>query len=207
MQNKNKIKTKETCQYRFMRVVSWLVSKLYRIQYHGVDVLNSMEKPFIIVCNHRSGIDPLAIANCIKDTPVHYIGKKELEKNKFTKSFFSKLYMIPIDRKNTDLRAIKKAIKVIKEGGILGIFPEGTRHCSGDMQEAESGVAVLIQMCKTKVLPVYIDKKFKLFRKSNLYFLEPMDFEDILNSESSENKSDLIMSKIKDYYKKVVKTY
>ena len=115
--------------------------------------------------------------------------------------------MIPIDRKNTDLRAMKKSIKLIKSGGILGIFPEGTRHKSGDMQEAENGVGVIIQMCNVPVLPVYIDRKFRLFRKTNIYFFEPLDFSEVVNSDADVNKNELIMEEIKDYYKKVVKTY
>ena len=208
MQNKNKTNVaNETRMYRFMRFLAKIANVLYRIKYHGIEIFDNLQTPYILISNHRSCIDPLVIASCIKKNHVSFLGKKELASSKIGNYIFSKLYMIPIDRKNTDLRAMKKAIKLIKSGGILGIFPEGTRHKSGDMQEAENGVGVIIQMCNVPVVPIYIDRKFKLFRKTNIYIFEPLDFSEIVNSDADVNKNELIMEEIKDYYKKVVKTY
>lgn len=188
-------------QYKLLRALACIAKHIFCIKYHGLDLLNKIDAPYIIICNHKSFLDPLAVAYPIKKHVVHFLGKKELEKSKFLKWLLTNAYMIPIDRKNTDIRAIKNAIKVTQKGGVLGIFPEGTRYKSGDMQDPESGVAALIQMCKTPVLAVYIDNKFSLFRRSNVYFLEMLNFDDVLQASSDTNKSDIIMTKIKEYYK------
>ena len=208
MQNEDKTNVaNETRMYRFMRFLARIADVLFRIKYHGVEIVDNLQTPYVLISNHRSFIDPVAIASRIKKNHVSFLGKKELASSKMGNYIFSKLYMIPIDRKNTDLRAIKKSIKLIKSGGILGIFPEGTRHKSGDLQEAENGVGVIIQMCNVPVLPVYIDRKFRLFQRTNMYFFEPLDFSEIVNLDADVNKNELIMEEIKNYYKKVVKTY
>lgn len=198
--NQQTDRQKQNLGYRFLKLISHVCfNTLFPVKVHGAEYANSLNAPFIIVSNHRSFIDPLLIAYKIKRYPVHYIGKKELTKTKLSKKIFDYLYMIPIDRKKTDLGAIRKSLAVLKDG-ILAIFPEGTRHKSGEMDDIENGASLLILKSGKPVLPVYIDNKLRLFRRTNLYYFDVLEFNDIIQKGINSNTCAECSEVIKQYY-------
>ena len=64
---------------------------------------------------------------------------------------------IPIRAEGRDSRAIKRALRVLSEGRILGIFPEGTRSPDGQIRETRRGAALLAALSGAPVVPTYID--------------------------------------------------
>ena len=70
-----------------------------------------------------------------------------------------------IDRDRGDLGAMKTAIKRLKEGDVVGIFPEGTRSPDGTIQEAKGGIAFLLAKAAVPVVPMYIAGTFQAFPK------------------------------------------
>lgn len=72
-------------------------------------------------------VDPILIAwGCFR-YQIHFLGKKELESVPILRWLFNKLDMIPVDRHNMDMHAVRACLKTLKEGHVLGIFPEGTQ--------------------------------------------------------------------------------
>ena len=102
------------------------------------------------------------------------MAKKELFKNKLIGGFLSKLGAFPIDREGNDLAAIKKALKILKNEKVLGIFPEGTRMKEVDYTRIKSGIALIAQKTNSRVLPVYIEGDYKPFRKTRIHFRKPV---------------------------------
>ena len=94
----------------------------------------------IFICNHRSMWDPVIIAIC---TPrmVHFMAKKEIFESKIGNIFFRSLGAFPVNRKNVDLMSLKNALKVLNDGKIFGLFPEGKREVSDSLDEFEKGTA------------------------------------------------------------------
>ncbi|MDY5729948.1 MAG: lysophospholipid acyltransferase family protein, partial [Eubacteriales bacterium] len=135
--------------------------------------------------------------------PIYFIAKKELFKNKFLAYLFNQAYVIPIQRQSADLGAIRKALATVKQGNVLGIFPEGSRYYGGDMQQAESGIALLAAMAKVPVIPCYIDRKMEKFNKANVYFFEPLQYQDITGANFNEQ----FMQRLKSFYADVVKMH
>ena len=86
----------------------------------------------IFICNHRSMWDPVIIAIC---TPrmVHFMAKKEIFESKIGNIFFRSLGAFPVNRKNVDLMSLKNALKVLNDGKIFGLFPEGKREVSDSL--------------------------------------------------------------------------
>ena len=84
------------------------------------------------------------------------MGKKELFKNKFFNIFLNWLLVFPVDREVNDIGAVKKALRILKSGGVLGIFPEGTRVKEFNPENAKAGVALLALKSNSPVIPVYI---------------------------------------------------
>lgn len=109
----------------------------------------------IFICNHRSMWDPVIIAIC---TPrmVHFMAKKEIFESKIGNIFFRSLGAFPVNRKNVDLMSLKNALKVLNDGKIFGLFPEGKREVSDSLDEFEKGTAFFAIRSGAPVIPIYI---------------------------------------------------
>lgn len=164
---------------------------------------NIPEGPCIISSNHVSNLDGILLALHTWEKK-YYLSKKELFKNKVSASFYKSLGCIKIDREKSDVTAIKNCLKVLKEGKKLVIFPEGTRHNSEDMElgEVKHGVAMFATKAKVPIVPMFIQKKPKLFRKTRFYIGKPFELDEFygkkLTSEDLENASGIVANKMNE---------
>lgn len=167
--------------YVFARFVMRLVfAFLYPVRAHDTHRLNA-DAPFIIVANHGSMLDPLAIAVYCSRHEIRYLGKKELTRNPIVRWFVSHLHMITLDRHMTDIAAMRAALAVLKQGRVVGIFPEGTRRKPDEqMQRLETGVSLLALRAAVPIVPVYIKGKFRPFGKVDLYVGDAIAYDDLL---------------------------
>ncbi len=131
------------------------------------------EAGFIVCCNHQSMWDMFIL---VIDFPhqIRFMAKKELFKNPIANWFFSHLGAFPVDRGNGDKSAITNAMDVLEQGGVLGIYPEGTRNKEGRPGKAKAGAAMLALNSGADVLPVAINYHGKpsLFGKKTLSYGE-----------------------------------
>ena len=81
----------------------------------------------IVAPNHKSSFDPPIVGVAIKNRLVHYMAKAELFKNPVFGWVLRKMGAFPVKRGTVDRMAIKQAVRELKNGHVLGIFPEGTR--------------------------------------------------------------------------------
>lgn len=134
------------------------------------------DRAYIIVGNHKSVLDVVPAALCM-DKPVHYMAKKELTENKIGKWFTRKCECILVNRDGTDVRAVMLAMKYLKNGESVCIFPEGTRNKTDEVfLPFKSGAAALSIKTKTPIILMIQYKKIKAFKKSYVYFSEPFEF-------------------------------
>ncbi len=109
----------------------------------------------VIIANHVNAFDPVVV--CLAMTrPVHFLAKKELFKGRFLRWFLTHLRCIPVDRDNTDRSALRRAVEVLKNGGILGVFPEGTRSLDNEMLPFKSGGSYIASQAPCVILPVAV---------------------------------------------------
>lgn len=155
------------------RIVGFFMRHIYRLEVHGRENIPQDSERLIICGNHKSNLDPVAIS-AIFERQIFWMAKKELFENKFFGGFLTKLGAFPIDREGNDLAAIKKSLKILKNEDVLGIFPEGTRVKEADYTRIKSGIALIAQKTNSRVLPVYIEGNYKPFRKTRIYFREPV---------------------------------
>ena len=151
---------------------------IFPVRYHGKENFD-LKAPYIAMSNHNSALDPLILAYPCKKYEVRFVGKKELNVNPFITKLLSKLHMITVDRHNSDMAAMRLCAKTLRDGYVLGIFPEGTRHHKDLMEEVETGAAVLALRAKVPILPVYIESKPRFLRFNHVYIGEPMDISDL----------------------------
>lgn len=173
--------------YEMLRPLGVIVNKFqYKIEYVGLENVPA-EGGFILAANHVNTLDPVFIAIGLKDRQIHYMGKKELFENAFTNWLFTKANAFPIARGKADSEALNYAIRDVKEGNILGIFPEGTRSRTGKMGRAKSGVAVIAKAAKADILPVAFcsTDNFKKHTKLTVRFGKMIPFEELNLGEDS----------------------
>lgn len=147
---------KDSKTYDKLRPVGKAVAKLlYKIEYVGLENVPE-DGGFILASNHMNALDPVFIGLGLEGRQLHFMGKKELFENPISKWALSKLNGFPIVRGGADTEALEYAIRIPKEGHILGIFPEGTRSKTFKPARAKSGVAMIAKEAGTDVLPVSI---------------------------------------------------
>ena len=161
---------------------------------------------YIVACNHINILDPVIISSECK-RPIHFMAKAEAFKNKIGAWFLTHLNVFPINRGRNDKSSIDHAIKLLENGHVLGIFPEGTRSKDLKPQQPKRGVALIAKQTKADILPValYCDQKRLLFRKVTVRFGKPIKYEELgINDESSSRElrdaAELVMGRIVDLW-------
>lgn len=165
---------------------------LYRVKTYGLENVPKDGK-FILCSNHANNLDPVFVS-MIMPRKISWMAKKELFKYKTTSYLGYKLGAFPVDRSQSDISAIKNALRVLKDDKVLGIFPEGTRVKKMDLESAKPGVALLSVKSGAKILPVHIESNYKLFSKINIYIGKPMD---ISNKDGSKPSTEDYIEKSK----------
>ena len=184
------VEIKDSKTYEKLRPVGKaLENMLYKVEYVGTENIPE-EGGFILASNHINALDPVAIGLGIEKRQLHFMGKKELFENPVAKCFLTKLNGFPIVRGSADTAALDYAIRVVKEGNILGIFPEGTRSKDYKPARAKSGVAMIAHQAKAPVLPVsiYTADNLKKHTKVTVRFGELIPYEKLGMSEDASRE-------------------
>ena len=111
--------------------------------------------PVIVVANHLHNFDPLAVAIAVPRT-VRYMSKKELWRTGFDGRFFELYGAFPVDRSKADRTALRFAEGLLKNGEVLGMFPEGTRSPTAAIAHVAPGTAFVAVRTGAPILPVAI---------------------------------------------------
>ena len=111
------------------------------------------EGPVILAINHISLWDPLVAASSLP-RKVSFMAKEELFSIPVLGKIFSKLGAFPVKRGRGDMNAIRQSLTILKEGGVLGLFPEGTRSKNGEIQKGLPGMVLLMEKSKASVIPI-----------------------------------------------------
>lgn len=195
--------TKYEKWFRFMHRIHHIIIKpFYPYKKYG-HTAPFNDRAYIIVSNHKSMLDvvPAAVTT---DRPVHFIAKKELWDNKIGKWFAVKCECIPVNRDGGDVRAMMQAMKYLKNGENVCIFPEGTRNKTEDtFLPFKSGAAALAIRTKTPVICIVQSGK-KVFRKSYVLYDEPFEFTEFydkkLTPEELEKCDGLLLERMTALY-------
>ena len=109
-------------------------------------------KGYILVANHRTNFDPLFVVTGIH-AQVCFMAKAELFRNPLLGWVIKHLGAFPVERGKGDTGAIDWAVNLIRDGKVLGMFPEGTRSVSGVPQRPKSGAALIAMQTGADLLP------------------------------------------------------
>lgn len=145
--------------YNFIKTIFRpLIKFVFKMQFKGLENIPSEGTRYIVAINHTCALDPV-FAACPKQLPpLHFMAKVELFKNPIVGWFMTHMYGFPVKRGKGDNSAIEYGEKIINEGHVMAICPEGKRikDKNGVPQRAKSGVAVIAKATNASVLPVAI---------------------------------------------------
>jgi len=129
----------------------------------------SMDEPMVLISNHQSNIDIPTIQGYFPFVP-GFMAKKEMESWIFFKTWIPITNSIFIDRKNPreGIKAIRKSVKLIKDGYPMLVFPEGTRSETGEIGEFKNGGFKVAIDSKAKIIPITLKGTYDIQNKKSI---------------------------------------
>lgn len=190
--------------YEFTRFLACILfHTLMPVKFHHKERLQA-DPPFILIANHRHALDPIAMAMGIPKKQIVFLAKKELGSTPFTRNLMIRLHCILVDRHNVDMEAMRACIRAVKMKRILLIFPEGTRHHEGEMEQIETGTALIAMRSKAPVVPIYFDRKLSFFKVTNLYVGEPIPYDDLLAEGINTDTCERMNERMRETFRKMI---
>ena len=174
---------------RFYRFCCALVRPIYGVLYPAdVQGLENVpdEGGALLCANHCSNRDPFYLALQVKNRYLHFMAKIELFKFKPLAMFVGGLLAFPVDRGHNDLNAVRTAIKLLADGHILGVFPQGTRSPDNRRTPMLNGVSMIALRAQKPVIPVYIGGPYRAFRRTPVRIGKPVDLSEFGRRMDSE---------------------
>ena len=138
----------------------WAVNKLFMHVYQRVHAHTSCPipatGPALIACNHTAGLDPMTVqAVCPRN--IVWIMTHEYYDLPSLKWLFKRSEQIRIERESNDSGAWREALRCLKKGRVVGVFPEGRIEKTPDLMPFQPGVAMLALRGGADFFPVYLD--------------------------------------------------
>ncbi len=154
-----------TFLYKFLKPgLIFLVKLLYNPKIVGKENLK-IDSGYVIASNHVHAFDPIMIMYSSKRV-VHFLAKIELFRG-IMKPFYLSYGTIPVDRSKSNPKAVELAEEFLRNGEIIGLFPEGTRNKTKEkLLEFRYGAVRMAIDAGVKIIPCAITGKYKIFRSS-----------------------------------------
>ncbi len=186
---------------KILKIVATYYKIFFRAEYYGVENV-PLTGPMLICINHKSNNDPVIAASGIHRR-IRFMAKKELFSIPLLSQAVKYLGAFPIDRKISDLGAVRAAFTILKGGDGLMMFPEGRRNKEFMPQGVKPGAATIAYKAGVPILPVYIEGKFRIFGKIRIYYGKPVLPETIgdalkVAAADHENKNTIISTFLYD---------
>lgn len=188
--------------YQFARgVVASVFFPLYRIEVKGKEHFPK-EGAILLCSNHIDNLDPPTVG-ISAPRQVHFMAKEELFQVPVLGGIVRKVGSFPVKRGMSDREALRNGLNVLKDGGVLGLFPEGTRSKDGKLGKGLAGAGFFALRSNALVVPCAVIGTYKPFQKVKVFFGEPINLDPLRERKATaEEATELIMSKIAELLEK-----
>lgn len=185
-----------TVTYFICYRIAWLLLKiLYPYKVYGKE--NLVEGAAMICANHSSNLDPLLTAMAVgRKRMVHFMAKVELSKVPILGAIIRGCGAFFVKRGEGDITAVRTAMKYLKDGELIMMFPEGTRTAHDGDSAAKHGAVQIASKMSVPIIPVHIPRQKKLFHRMEIHVGEAYTLGRIKRDELEASTEDL-MSRIR----------
>ena len=137
-----------------------------KIKKENMDSLPKNEK-FLLISNHQSLYDPIAIIGLLRKYRISYIMKDGIMKLPFVGRWLYAAGYLPIDRNNdrNALKTIITASKRLEKGDPIGVYPEGTRSKTSEINRFRNGIFKIAQKAKAPIVVCLIDNFYTVKKR------------------------------------------
>ena len=154
--------------YNVARSAVYVFFKVFfRVEVDGKENLPT-DEAFIVCSNHTSNLDPPLLGACMP-FQLAFMAKEELFKNKIFGALIRALGAFPVRRGTGDIGALRSAVKLLKSGKRMVIFPEGGRSDGKHLRKGKRGAALIAVKAGVGIIPVGIEGRYKPFRKIKVH--------------------------------------
>lgn len=174
------------------KVFAGAVRWFYRVEVIGDENVRDLDGEGIILCsNHLSNSDVLVLAASFK-RQVRFFAKAELFKIPILSQLIKALGAFPVKRGTADVSAIKKTVSIVKQGEVVGFFPQGTRYPGVHPRETSprAGIGMIAARSHAAILPAAIvtrDFKVRPFRKTKVIIGEAIRYDELCFSPKTDD--------------------
>ena len=199
------VNEKNSRLYTFLRWVTVIAfHTVLPVRFHHPERAR-IDSPCVLVANHLCALDPAVVAYPLGKRQAVFLAKKVLDKNRFVHWFMIHMNVIFIQPEARDMGAMRQCFRALKMGKPLVVFPEGTRFHKTQMEEIQSGASFLILRGGVPVLPVYLDRKVRPFRRTNAWVGEPIPTEDLLREGVNAQTCEELNERMRATFRRMIR--
>ena len=145
-----------TWLWKFLWTLAWLLRPFScKLRIEGLENIPK-EEGFVLSSNHTMGPD-YVVLGLVSPRQIHFLAKSEIfDTHIVLRKLMSNIGGIPVERGKHDVAAFQIAVDVVKAGKILGMFPEGTRSRTGQLQSGKSGAVRIAKAAGAPVVPTVV---------------------------------------------------
>lgn len=176
-------------------LVSVILTPIYRFNVVGREHFPK-EGGVLLCTNHIKLLDP-PVVGVTAPRPVSFMAKEELFRAPILKTILPKVRAFPVKRGMSDREALRRGLSLLKEGNVVGLFPEGTRSKDGELKKGLAGAGFFALRSNADIVPCAIIGPYKRFKKLKVVYGKPIPMDELrARKASAEEATELIMSHI-----------
>lgn len=169
--------------YDFVKITGAIPTIIFmRMKFKWLKKSKPSTKPYLIVSNHVSYLDPVIISNAFWYRRVRFITTDYFFQKKASTLFFRSLGCIPVSKENVAVATFKEAKKTIDRGHCLCLFPEGGVERHEQIDNFKSGAIMMALICDTPIVMVYIEKRLHWYQRQKVIIGEKINVKDYFTS-------------------------
>lgn len=187
---------KEPMLYRITRpLIKLFVLLMFRPKIEGKENINSSDG-LILAGNHTHNLDCILLIASTKRT-IRFMAKDSLSKG-ITGPLFRGMGILPVDRVNhQNKESIEKAESILRNNGVIGIFPEGTTNeTENTILPFKKGAVNFSKNTGKKIVPFVIKGKYNLFGGLRIRFYKPIEIKNKSIDKFNEELMDIIKNNL-----------
>lgn len=170
----------------FGRIISFILNIGFKIKIHYHAKKIKIKGNYLIVANHETFLDPVKLICIFWKRRIRILTASEVYgKSKSKRFLLNHMGCVEINRQISDITSFKKCINILKDKGVVVLFPEGHLSKDGSIDAFKSGAVLMAALTCTPILPIYISKRTNVFKRTHVYFGEPLK----LNFENNKMPS------------------